>query len=47
VGKGGLGGGGGGVCGLDVFGSICGKMACSCEYDIEPSGSIKGDKFLD
>jgi hypothetical protein len=34
-------------CGLYASGSGQGPMACSCEYDNEPSGSIKGVEFLE
>jgi hypothetical protein len=35
------------VGGLDVSGSGWGQVAGSCEHGNEPSGSIKGEKFLD
>jgi hypothetical protein len=36
-----------GSCGLDASGSIHGPVADCCEHGNEPSGSIKGRKFLD
>jgi hypothetical protein len=32
---------------LDSRGSRCGLVVGSCEYDNEPSGSIRGSEFLD
>jgi hypothetical protein len=34
-------------CGLDSFSSGEGQVADSCEHGNEPSGSIKGGKFID
>jgi hypothetical protein len=36
-----------GVGGLDASGSEQVPVASCCEYGNEPSGSVKGEKFLD
>jgi len=36
-----------GKCGLDSSGLGQGTVAGSCEHDYEPSGSVKGQEFLD
>jgi len=36
-----------GRCGLCSSDSVRGPVAGSCEHDYEPSGSIKGRRFLD
>jgi hypothetical protein len=36
-----------GSCGLEACGSGLGLVANSCEYENEPSCSIKGGEFLD
>jgi len=36
-----------GRCGLHAAGLGWGQMVSSCEHSNEPSGSIKGGKFLD
>jgi hypothetical protein len=35
------------MCGLDASGSGQRQVAGSCKHDNEPSGSMKGVKFLD